>query len=170
MTIMLKCSASARDPWSLKLTDHIAPTPAQFEAVMAAATTNGGPVVMLNLNKYREVARYENAGSADEALSGRAAYARYGEVAGPAVASVGGRVIWTAPAQQMVIGCEHDEYDHVIAVWYPDRAAFGRLGAYPGYLEATIHRAAALERAMILACEPPGALAEWPGGRLADFR
>ena len=94
MTIMLKCSASARDPWSLKLTDHIAPTPAQFEAVMAAATTNGGPVVMLNLNKYREVARYENAGSADETLSGRAAYARYGEVAGPAVASVGGRVIW----------------------------------------------------------------------------
>ena len=57
--------------------------------------------------------------------------------------------------EQTVIGDDHDQYDEVIAVWYPNRAAFLGLMDFPGYLEATEHRLAGLEQATLLAITPP---------------
>jgi len=45
-------------------------------------------------------------------------------------------------------------YDEVVAVWYPSRAAFLTLDAFPGYREAfDLHRRAAIERAVLLVCD-----------------
>jgi uncharacterized protein (DUF1330 family) len=107
-------------------------------------------VVMLNLNRYRAVADY--ADGRTEQVSGRDAYLRYGAVALAAIGSVGGRILWSTDAESVVIGCEHDRYDEVVAVWYPSRAAFLRLAEYPGYVEALAHRTAAVEQASLIAC------------------
>ncbi|HEY1738221.1 MAG TPA: DUF1330 domain-containing protein [Acidimicrobiia bacterium] len=108
------------------------------------------PVVMLNLNRYRDIADYGD--GRDEQVSGREAYMRYGLVAFAALGNVGARILWSTDAHEVVIGCEHDRYDEVIAVWYPSRAAFLRLAEHPGYLEALAHRTAALEQATLIAC------------------
>lgn len=53
------------------------------------------------------------------------------------------------------MGCDHDGYDEVIAVWYPSRSAFLALMEVDGYLEATAHREAGLEQAALLALGEP---------------
>jgi hypothetical protein len=76
---------------------------------------------------------------------------RYGAVAFAAILHAGGRILWAADAEEVVIGCEHDVYDEVVAVWYPSRAAFRSLESYPGYREAfELDRRAAIEHATLL--------------------
>jgi uncharacterized protein (DUF1330 family) len=113
------------------------PTDAQIQEVLHDGRE--GPIVMLNLNRYRD----------------RDEYLHYGMVALAAIESVGGRILWQTDVEQTVIGDERDQYDEAIAVWYPNRAAFLGLMDHPGYLEATEHRAAGVEHATLLALTPP---------------
>ena len=131
---------------------HIDPTTDQLTAFAGADLTT--PIVMLNLNRYRDRARYEAPGP-DDALSGREAYLRYGAVALRAMAEVGAQILWMAPAEQVFAGCEHDTYDEALAVWYPSRDAFLRMLALDWYREALVHRSAALEHATIIAMTGP---------------
>ncbi len=130
--------------------DHVTPTDERLAATAAVAAEDDSPVVMLNLNRYRDRAAYPP-GTPDADVSGREAYLRYGAVAYAAVLSVGGDILWATDAAETVIGCDHDEYDEVVAVWYPNRSAFLALADVPGYMEAHIHRDAAIEQAAIIA-------------------
>jgi uncharacterized protein (DUF1330 family) len=117
----------------------VEPDERQFAEIAALAGGEAdGPVVMLNLNRYRD----------------REAYLRYGEVATAVLERVGGRILWHADARLTVIGDESDRYDEVIAVWYPSLAAFTALATDPAILEARAHRLAGLERAALICCEP----------------
>lgn len=132
-------------------TPHTFPDEAQFAAYARAIEADDGPVVMLNLNKFRDVAVYEDGRDAGGA-TGRATYLKYGTVALEAIHALGGEVLWMTDAIEPIIGCEHDSYDEILAVWYPSRSAFLRLTDHPGYTEALEHRDAALERAVVLPC------------------
>jgi uncharacterized protein (DUF1330 family) len=116
----------------------VEPDQKQLEAIAALASDpESGPLVMLNLNRYRD----------------RDAYARYGEVALRVLERVGGKVLWHTQAQDVVIGDENNGYDDVIAVWYPSAAAFLALATDPEILERRADRVAGLERATILRCD-----------------
>jgi uncharacterized protein (DUF1330 family) len=130
---------------------HPEPTPAQLAAI--AAHQPDGPIVALNLNRYRARAAYPP-GTPDADVSGREAYGRYGLVALQAITHVGGRVLWMADARDLAIGCGHESWEEVVAVWYPSRAAFLSLPEFPGYQEAfDVHRRAAVEHAALLLCD-----------------
>jgi hypothetical protein len=134
------------------MSDHVQPDVETIRTVVDA--TDPAPVVMLNLNKYRVRAAYPADWSgADPDVSGREAYLRYGIVAFQAIAAAGGAILWSTDAREVVIGCDHEDYDEVVAVWYPSRAAFLSLESFPGYLEALEHRGAAVERAGLIACD-----------------
>lgn len=127
---------------------HIEPT----DALLAALRTrpDDGPFVALNLNRYRDRAAYPP-GTPKAEVSGREAYLRYGMIAFQAILSTGGRILWATDAEEVAIGCGHDRYDEVVAVWYPSRKAFLSLDEFPGYREAMeLHRRAALEQATLL--------------------
>lgn len=133
------------------MSSHHAPTEELLGAF--AASADDSPIVALNLNRYRERAEYPaDAPEAALNLSGCDAYLRYGLVAQAAIESVGGKLLWATAADEVVIGCDHDRYDEVLAVWYPSRAAFLHLAEHPGYMESHRHRDAGLEQAMLLAC------------------
>ncbi|MFA5883290.1 MAG: DUF1330 domain-containing protein [Acidimicrobiia bacterium] len=134
------------------LEHHVDPTDEQIAAFAGADLDT--PIVMLNLNRYRDRAQYENPGPGDD-LSGREAYLRYGEVALRAMTEVGAQILWMAPAEQVFAGCEHDTYDEALAVWYPSRGAFLSMVSLPWYREALVHRRAALEHATIIATTGP---------------
>jgi hypothetical protein len=129
----------------------IEPRPDQLAAL--AAYRPDGPIVALNLNRYRERAAYP-AGTPDGDVTGREAYLRYGMVALQAIAHVGGRVLWATEGRQVAVGSDDDRYDEVVAVWYPSRAAFLALETFPGYRDAfERHRRAAIARATLLVCD-----------------
>jgi len=108
---------------------------AEMQAI--AGGPRDGPLVMLNLNRYRDPG----------------AYARYGEVAERVLERVGGRILWHAPVRETVIGEGEEQFDDVIAVWYPSTSAFLELVADPEILEARTHRMDGLERAALLRCD-----------------
>jgi uncharacterized protein (DUF1330 family) len=135
----------------------IEPDEQQFtDVAQLAGGEADGPVVMLNLNRYRERAEYEGEvpGGLSADVSGREAYARYAAVAIAVLARLGGRVLWQAEAKLTVVGDETDRCDEVIAVWYPSFAAFLELAADADILAARAHRSAGLERAVLIGCEP----------------
>ena len=117
----------------------VEPDAQQLTEIAGLAGADGdGPVVMLNLNRYRD----------------REAYLRYGEVALAVLERVGGHILWQADCRQTVIGDDSDRYDEAIAVWYPTVAAFMALATAPEILEARKIRDAALERAALICCYP----------------
>jgi hypothetical protein len=125
------------------------------EVVGLAGRAADGPVVMLNLNRYRERAQYEEEvpGGAPADVSGHEAYMRYGVVAIAVLTRLGGKVLWQADARLTVVGDESDRYDEVVAVWYPSFAAFVALATDAEILAARPHRNAGLEQAVLIACE-----------------
>jgi len=128
------------------------------ELTALAQSGSDGPLVMLNLNRYRERARYEApppGGGAPE-VSGREAYARYGIVALEVIGRVGGEIVWSTPAGLCFVGEEHERYDEVIAVRYPSARAFLELVLDPAIHEASAHREAGLERALLIRCADSG--------------
>jgi uncharacterized protein (DUF1330 family) len=116
----------------------VEPTPDQVAEIQAVAEgPEDGPLVMLNLNRYRDPT----------------AYARYGEVAQRVLERVGGRILWHAPVDGTVVGEGEERFDDVIAVWYPSAAAFIELATDPEILQARPHRLEGLERAALLRCQ-----------------
>ena len=116
----------------------VEPSPEQLAEIQAIADgPDDGPLVMLNLNRYRDPA----------------AYARYGEVAERVLQRVGARILWHAPVRETVIGEGEERFDDVIAVWYPSASAFLQLVSDPDTLEARTHRLDGLERAALLRCD-----------------
>ena len=85
-----------------------------FERVRDVAADADRPVLMLNLNQYTAGASFPDG----------QAYREYMAALHTAVGNTGGRVLWRAPSEGQVIGCEHDAYDEVLAVWYPSHRAF----------------------------------------------
>lgn len=131
--------------------ERIEPSAAQLAEL--AAHRPDGPIVALNLNRYRERAAYP-AGTPDADVSGREAYLRYGVVAYQAIASTGGRILWATEGRNVAIGTGDELFHEVVAVWYPSRAAFLTLDQFPGYRAAfELHRRASLERAVLLMCD-----------------
>jgi hypothetical protein len=131
---------------------HLDPTDDQLVAFASAPQDT--PVVMLNLNRYRDRAQYATPGPDDD-VTGREAYLRYGAVAVRAMGEVGAKILWAVPAEQVFVGCDHDAYEEAVAAWYPNRAAFLRMISLDWYQVALVHRSAALEQATIIACTGP---------------
>ena len=127
----------------------IDPNPATLPGILASLPDDT-PIVMLNLLRYRQTARYKE-GDAD--YSGREAYAKYSEVAVGKVHGVGGEMVWKGRALAAVIAPDDEHWDSVLLVRYPSKQAFAAMLSDPEYREATKHRTAALEEARLIAMQ-----------------
>jgi len=130
----------------------ILPTPAQMRAMAEAGPD--GPIVMVNLLKYRDRAAYStDRAEAKESLSGREAYQRYGMTAFQCVSARGGSIAWMGPQALVFIGGAEQEWDDIVCVRYPSRHNFLEMISDPAYLAASYHRDAGLERTALLCCK-----------------
>ena len=120
----------------------LTPEPAALEAL---AESGDGPVVMVNLIRFRDEAI-----EPCEGMSGAEAYGRYSEETLPHLARAGGRILSAVACQDAVIGPGEREWDMVILVEYPSPAAFLEMISDPDYLETHRLRAAALEDSRLI--------------------
>ena len=129
----------------------VTPSEEQLQALMQDAPD--GPIVMVNLLKFRAKAAYQaSLCESAEGISGAEAYMRYGAVAQRCVAEAGGRIVWAGQQALVFIGGPEQEWDQVVCVRYPSRDAFLAMLARPEYVAATYHRTAGLERTALLCC------------------
>lgn len=103
---------------------------------------DGGPVVMLNLLRY--------AGDA-----GRASYAEYGTRVAPFLDAAGATILYAGECSTALVASAED-WDAILVVRYPSRAAFLSMVGDPAYQEITHLRTAGLEAAVLQATTPWG--------------
>lgn len=123
------------------------PTSQQFQHFLDME--HEGPLVMLNVLKFRER-------SASDEGSGAEAYGRYGEQATKLVERQGGRLLYFGPVSATLIGEDADDYDAVALVEYPSREAFVDMIASDDYSQAHEHREAGLAYQLLIATSPAG--------------
>lgn len=122
---------------------------------MRLATTppdEDGPVWMVNLMKYREVADY--ADGRPDAISGREADDRYAPF-GP-LEAVGAEVVLAADVDAQFLN-EDPRWDRIGVVRYPTRRSFVEMQARPDFQELHAHKDAGMEQTIVIGCQPfPG--------------
>ncbi len=133
----------------------IDPTADQVRALRDAPDT--GPIVMVNMLKFRDRAEYPDDFEGDADVSGAEAYARYQHVFTVAVAKTSrAEVLYSGPVKQVFIGEEGTDatdWDKMLIVRYPDKSDFLAMMANEQYrTEGLVHRYAGLERTVLLRC------------------
>ena len=103
----------------------------------------GGPVVMLNLLRFKPGARE--------------GYERYAEAIRPFLDELGARVVYVGDCSTVLVAPEGHDWDAVLIVEYPSRRAFSSMVANPDYQRITGLRTAALSDAVLQATVPWGA-------------
>lgn len=114
-----------------------------------------GPVEMLNLLRFREIADYSRSPqlAPDGELSGAEAYAEYSRCTIPHLQRVGAEVVWMGRGGAAMIGPLDERWDVALLVRYPDVAAFLRMTSSEEYLATVGHRTAALADSRLLPLE-----------------
>ncbi len=106
-----------------------------------AARAAEGPVVMLNLLAFVPD-------------GGRERYGEYMRRVRPMLAEVGGTARFLGNGAELLLGTEHDRWDEVLLVEYPNRGALIAMSRSEAYQEILPIRNGALTRSVLLACDP----------------
>lgn len=109
-----------------------------------------GPIIMLNLLRFRDVADYSETPelAPDEPISGAEAYRRYAAHTLPFLAEVGAELLFRGPAHPQIIGPE--QWDEVLVVKHQSVEAFLGFAQNKGYLAGAGHRTAGLADSRLL--------------------
>ena len=120
--------------------------PTDLNEEFVRSLPDDGPVVMVNLVRFRER-------SLDHRGSGWDAYSRYSKADMPLLKRVGGTVLWAGHVEGAALGQLHGEgrWDWVVLAQYPSRAAFLSMMTSPEYAAANIDRENGVQDHVILA-------------------
>lgn len=102
-----------------------------------------GPIFMINLLKFKDKAEY--ADGRETSLTGREAYAIYGQKVAKILPEFGGRFMFAADTTFLSLGQVEDLWDEVAIAVYPNRSALMEMSSSEAWQEAGVHRAAGLD-------------------------
>jgi hypothetical protein len=132
------------------MTGYIDPTPVAGRALMLRGLA--GPVVMLNLLRFRSVADYGDAPALapPAPISGAAAYDLYVAYTLPLLTQSGGAVVFDGDGGDLLVGPEGERWDRVMLVRQSGIDSFMAFADNPAYLAGLGHRRAALADSRLL--------------------
>jgi hypothetical protein len=132
---------------------HLEPTQESGRAFFMRAIP--GPVVMLNLLRFREIADYSATPhlAPPSPISGAAAYQRYFDHTLPFLRASGGEVALLGRGGAWLVGPSEERWDAAMLIRQRSVEAFLAFASDPGYLAGIGHRTAALEDSRLLPLE-----------------
>tara|TARA_B100001013_G_scaffold317546_1_gene225431 strand:+ start:285 stop:695 length:411 start_codon:yes stop_codon:yes gene_type:complete len=104
-----------------------------------AALSSDSSFVMLNINRYKPEVKFPDGET----------YGAYMSAIEHSVGAIGGSVLWRVPVQGSVVG-DLEEFDEVMAVWYPSHQAFLDLPDADRAREMFRYRRVCVEKAHIV--------------------
>jgi hypothetical protein len=126
------------------------PAPEQMAAFLEKP--DDGPIVMVNLLRFKEAAT-----APDEGISGEEAYQkRYVVPMLEFIRARGARVLWSGRVSDQVMGKGGEQFHWIGLVEYPSRQAFFEIATHPHVREIGLHRAAGLEGQWLIAAKTDG--------------
>ena len=130
----------------MKVENAVYPKPEQMQALTEHKTE--GPLVMVNLLKFRVKAEYKD-GRTDD-ISGAEAYMRYVNQMKQLVEREGGRFIFAGQVKGLFLGEVEELWDAVGIMEYPSREEFMRIVSLPEVQEISLHREAGLAGQLLI--------------------
>ena len=102
------------------------------------------PIFMINLLKFKEKAEYKD--GRETSLSGREAYALYGEIMEKHLIEIGGKIIFKSKVTRITVGKVDELWDAVAIAKWPSKKVMGEnmMPSDPELLEGYQHREAGL--------------------------
>jgi len=132
---------------------------------MTLATTepaDDGPVWMVNLMKYKDVADYGDGETGTK--TGREADDEYTPT-GP-LKAIGAEIVYAAEVEMTPLG-DGTQWDRVGIVKYPTRRSFIEMQQRDDFKDKHVHKEAGMDRTFVIGCQPfspqPDDRPEWPG-------
>jgi hypothetical protein len=116
---------------------------------LATPPAEDGPVWMVNLMSYRDVAQY--ADGRETTLSGREADDLYSPV--DVLSEIGAEPVFFADVDAQLLG-DAPSWDRVAVVKYPTRRSFFDMQARPDFQDKHVHKEAGMAETIIAACLP----------------
>ncbi len=113
---------------------------------------DNGPMVMVNLLKFKDKAEYPDGSDAE--LSGKGAYLRYAAAVQKCLELVGGKALYSGDVNGIILGDVEDLWDMVALAWYPSPQAMLAMVALPEYQGIEIHRFAGLAGQLNIRTDP----------------
>ena len=126
-------------------------TPERFTAFRKADPDE--PLLMLNLLKFKDRAEYSD-DEDDAPCSGEEAYKRYLAETAKLTPTIGAEVLLKTNARRTVIAPDDEDWDLMLVVKYPNRAAMLKMLANEDYRKAARHRRAALADSRLIEMDP----------------
>ncbi|WP_395022436.1 DUF1330 domain-containing protein [Dongia sp.] len=132
------------------LTTYLEPTQEAGRAFWQRGA--GGPVVMLNLIRFRAIADYSAHPELAPAvpISGEAAFDRYVAHTLPYLKESGGDLLFLGSGGELLIGPPEERWDRAMLVRQASVQSFMAFAQHAGYLAGLGHRTAALEDSRLL--------------------
>ncbi|MFM8505587.1 MAG: hypothetical protein ACKOBB_11210 [Acidimicrobiaceae bacterium] len=110
-----------------------------------------GPIYMVNLMKYHEVAQYsDDAAPSSKPISGREADDRYNPAS--ILSRIGATIVFAGDVVGNADGPE--DWDRIAIVRYPTRKSFIDMQSRKDFGEKHVHKAAGMKRTIIVCCRP----------------
>lgn len=111
-----------------------------------------GPVTMLNLLRFRDVADYSAHPDLmpDKPISGAEAYQKYIDFTAPFLGESGGELVFLGKGGKYLIGPQDEQWDLVMLVRQNSMSDFMAFSSNEAYLIGLGHRTAALEDSRLL--------------------
>ncbi|OYU15225.1 MAG: DUF1330 domain-containing protein [Alphaproteobacteria bacterium PA4] len=132
------------------VTNEVMPQSAAAQAFFA--DTDHGPMVMVNLLKFRDKADYPD--GRETTLSGKEAYLIYGAAVQKCLALVGGHAVFSGDVSGIILGQVEELWDMVALAYYPSPQAMMQMVALPEYQGIEMHRFAGLSGQLNIRTKP----------------
>ena len=133
---------------------HLATRPAEED----------GPIYMVNLMKYHDVAQYTEDAGVEKPISGREADDRYNPAS--ILAKIGATIVFVGDVVSNRAGDE--DWDRIAIVRYATRKSFIDMQARKDFGEKHVHKAAGMQRTIIVCCRPENASLDQHGRPSSD--
>jgi hypothetical protein len=109
-----------------------------------------GPIYMVNLMKYHEVAQYSDDAGIAKPITGREADDRYNPAS--ILAKIGATIVFVGDVVNNHVGSE--DWDRIAVVRYATRKSFIDMQSRKDFGEKHVHKAAGMQRTIIVCCRP----------------
>ena len=130
--------------------------PTQESGAALFSRNISGPVIMLNLLRFRETADYSAAPdlAPEKPISGREAFQKYIEHTLPFLKESGGEILFLGDGGRYFIGPPDEQWDFVMLIKQSSLASFLAFASNRDYLAGMGHRSAAVIDSRLLPITP----------------
>ncbi len=108
-----------------------------------------GPIWMVNLMKYHDVAQYED--NSSQKISGREADNFYTPL--EPLAAIGAEIVYVGNVETKLLGDKRD-WDRIAVVKYPTRRSFIEMQQRNDFKEKHVHKEAGMKETIVMGCLP----------------